>query len=173
MADSMPPETASCTASNQPPSSASEDAASVFVALAAAVMPRGQAAHLRLTSVASACHRPTWVVWGRRLAVVEAAHRLALEGIAIELPLVAVPTLLIVGGGLTGSAFPGLAAFSDQGTRRSAGIAFAADEIGAAAGAVLVGMIAIPWAGITATAVGLAFVSMSTIPAVVIALRRK
>jgi hypothetical protein len=94
-------------------------------------------------------------------------------GIAIELPLVAVPTLLIAGGGLTGSAFPGLAAFSDQGTRRSAGIAFAADEIGAAAGAVLVGMIAIPWAGITATAVGLAFVSMSTIPAVVIALRRK
>jgi hypothetical protein len=41
-----------------------------------------------------------------------------------------------------------------------------------AAGALVVGIVAIPWAGFTATALGLAFLSLSAIPAVVVALRR-
>jgi hypothetical protein len=106
------------------------------------------------------------------LAVGIALSLLIAAGIAIHLPLVAVPCLLIAGGALTGAAFPGLAALSGHGPRRSAGIAFAADEAGAAAGALVVGIVAIPWAGLTATALGLAFLSLAAIPAVVVALRR-
>lgn len=69
-------------------------------------------------------------------------------------------------------AFPGLTALSGRATRRAAGIAFAADEAGAAAGALVVGIIAIPWAGLTATALGLAVLSLAAIPAVLVALRR-
>jgi spermidine synthase len=93
-------------------------------------------------------------------------------GVAIHLPHVAVPMLLIAGGALTGAAFPGLTALSSRDSRRGAGIAFAADEAGAAAGALVVGIVAIPWAGLTATALGLAFLSLAAIPAVLMALRR-
>jgi spermidine synthase len=93
-------------------------------------------------------------------------------GIAILFPLAAVPVLLIAGGGLTGAAFPGLTALSGHASRRGAGIAFAADEVGAAAGALVVGIFAIPWAGLTATAWGLAALQLTAIPAVLMALRR-
>jgi hypothetical protein len=109
---------------------------------------------------------PTVLAVGIMLSLLIAA------GIAIHLPLVAVPCLLIAGGALTGAAFPGLAALSGHRPRRSAGIAFAADEAGAAAGALVVGIVAIPWAGLTATALGLAALSLAAIPAVVVALRR-
>jgi hypothetical protein len=69
-------------------------------------------------------------------------------------------------------AFPGLTAIGDRGSRHGSGIAFAADEAGAACGAVVVSIIAIPWAGLTATALGLAILSLAAIPAVVAALRR-
>jgi hypothetical protein len=93
-------------------------------------------------------------------------------GIAIRFPFVTVPLLLIAGGALTGAAFPALIALSGLDVRRGAGIAFAADEVGAAAAAVIVGIIAIPWAGLTATALGLAFLSLAAIPAVVVSLRK-
>jgi len=115
----------------------------------------------------------------------EPAHRLPLAlaagavlslliaaGVAVHFPLAAVPVLLIAGGGLTGLAFPGLTALSGRGSRRSAGIAFAADEAGAAAGALIVGIVAIPWAGLTATAWGLAALQLAAIPAVLMTLRR-
>lgn len=69
-------------------------------------------------------------------------------------------------------AFPGLTALSGLESRRGAGIAFAADEVGAAAGALVVGIIAVPWAGLTATAWGLAALQVAAIPAVFVALRR-
>jgi hypothetical protein len=93
-------------------------------------------------------------------------------GVAIRFPLAVVPTFLIAGGGLTGMAFPGLTALSGLASRRGAGIAFAADEAGAAAGALVVGIIALPWAGLTATAWGLAALQVAAIPAVLMALRR-
>jgi spermidine synthase len=117
-----------------------------------------------------------WLQPNRRLPLVLAAGTLLslliAGGIAIRFPLVAVPALLIAGGGVTGAAFPGLTALSGRGSRRDAGIAFAADEAGAAAGALVVGIIAIPWAGLTATALGLAVLSLAAIPAVLMTLRR-
>jgi hypothetical protein len=117
-----------------------------------------------------------WAQPARRLPLVLAAGAalslLIAGGVAIRFPLVAVPVLLIAGGALTGAAFPGLTALSGRSSRRGAGIAFAADEAGAAAGALVVGIIAIPWAGLTATALGLAVLSLAAISAVVVSLRR-
>jgi hypothetical protein len=54
-------------------------------------------------------------------------------------------------------AFPGTAHLAGSGdTRRGSALAFAADEAGAAAAALLVGILALPWAGTRATAGGLA-----------------
>jgi hypothetical protein len=106
------------------------------------------------------------------LAAGAALSLLIAGGVAIHFPRAAVPMLLIAGGGLTGMAFPGLTVLSGQTSRRAAGIAFAADEAGAAIGALVVGIIAIPWAGLTATAIGLAVLYLAAIPSVVIALRK-
>jgi spermidine synthase len=94
-------------------------------------------------------------------------------GIALAFPLVLVPVLLASAGALTGAAFPGLTALASGGTRRGAGIAFAADEIGAAAAAMLVGIIAIPWAGLMTTALGVGALVLASIPAAVVHTRRK
>jgi hypothetical protein len=67
----------------------------------------------------------------------------------------------------------GLAALSGDDTRRAAGVAFAADEIGAAIGAVVVGIIAIPWAGLTSTALGLGVLVLAAIPAVLVTARHE
>jgi spermidine synthase len=92
-------------------------------------------------------------------------------GVAPVYPLVLVPVLLASAGGLTGAAFPGLTALVRGETRRGAGIAFAADEVGAAAAALVVGMIAIPWAGLRMTALGIGALVLAAIPAVVISTR--
>ena len=117
-----------------------------------------------------------WSRPARRLPLVLAGGAtlslLIAGGIAIFSPLAAVPAMLIAGGMLTGAAFPGLTALSGRDSRRGAGIAFAADEVGAATGALVVGIIAIPWAGFTATACGLAALHIAAIPAVLMALRR-
>ena len=117
-----------------------------------------------------------WPSPARRLPLVLAAGAtlslLIAGGVAIRFPLASVPVLLIAGGGLTGAAFPGLTALGGSSSRRGAGIAFAADEAGAAAGALVVGIIAVPWAGLTATAIGLAVLELAAIPAVIMALRR-
>jgi hypothetical protein len=94
-------------------------------------------------------------------------------GIAIVIPLAGVPALLIAGGLLTGLAFPGMADLAGPDPRRGSGLAFAADEAGAAVAALLIGILAIPWAGLTATAAGIAVLQLAAIPAVVVALRRR
>jgi hypothetical protein len=48
-----------------------------------------------------------------------------------------------------------------------AGLAFAADEIGAATAALIIGAMAIVWAGMTATACGLALIASAARPAAV------
>jgi hypothetical protein len=117
-----------------------------------------------------------WSHPARRLPAILAAgcvmSALVAAGIAIVIPLVAVPALLIAGGLLTGLAFPGMAELAGRGARRGAGLAFAADEAGAAAAALLIGILAIPWAGLTATAAGIAVLQLAAIPAVVVGLRR-
>ena len=87
-------------------------------------------------------------------------------GVATRAPLALVPTLLAVGGVLTGAAFPGLGELAGRGSgRRGAGLAFAADEAGAAVAALTIGTVAIPWVGMTATALGLAVLGLAAIPA--------
>lgn len=88
-------------------------------------------------------------------------------GAAVAVPLAAVPALLVAGGALTGAAFPGLARLGGRDTRRDAGAAFAADEAGAAAAAIAIGVVVIPWAGLSITAAGLAILLVAAIPAVV------
>ena len=98
---------------------------------------------------------------------------LVAAGIAILVPMVAVPSLLVGSGLLTGLAFPGMAQLAGRGPRQGAGIAFAADEAGAAVAALLIGILAIPWAGLAATAAGIAVLQVAAIPAVVVALRKR
>jgi len=93
-------------------------------------------------------------------------------GIAVMNPIVAIPPLLLSAGLLTGLAFPGMTALVHSKTRRRAGVVFAADEAGAASAALVVGVFAIPWAGLTAIAIGLAILQLAAIPAVMVALRR-
>ena len=118
-----------------------------------------------------------WPHPARKLPTILAAgflmSALVATGIAIVVPLAAIPALLIAGGLLTGLAFPGMAELAGRGPRRGAGIAFAADEAGAAVAALLVGILAIPWAGLTATAAGIAVLQLAAIPAVVVALRKR
>jgi hypothetical protein len=118
-----------------------------------------------------------WPDPARRLPVVlamgAALSALIATGIAIEVPLAVVPMLLVSAGVLTGAAFPGLASLSGDANRRGAGIAFAADEVGAAIGAVVVGIIAIPWAGLTSTALGLGVLILAAIPAVLMTARHE
>jgi spermidine synthase len=83
----------------------------------------------------------------------------------IHIPVVLVPLLLLVGGGLTGAAFPVLGRSAANGNpRRGAGLAFAADELGAALAALTIGTVAIPWFGMTATSLGLAAIGLAAIP---------
>ena len=93
-------------------------------------------------------------------------------GPAIRYPLIGVPLMLGIGGALTGAAFPALTSFGGGDVRRTAGVTFAADEVGAAVGALIVGIFAISWAGLTATAWGLATLQIAAIPAVIMTLRR-
>ena len=86
-------------------------------------------------------------------------------GVAFHLPALTIPVLLAAGGALTGAAFAGVAELAGRGdTRRGAGLAFAADEAGAAVAALVVGILALPWAGMTATAVGLGLLGLAALP---------
>jgi spermidine synthase len=112
-------------------------------------------------------HLPVVLAAGATLSIVIASQ------LPMELPGLLVPTLLVAAGALTGAAFPGIAELAGRGQqRRGAGIAFAADEAGAACAALLVGIVALPWAGLATTAGGLALLSLAAIPAVVVRLRR-
>jgi spermidine synthase len=119
----------------------------------------------------------TWQRPERRLPQVLAAGAVLSLGIAVGLPWwlprLAVPLLLVGGGFLTGVAFAGVAQLAGRGhTRRGSGIGFAADEAGAAVAALVVGLVAMTWAGISATAVGLAIIELAAVPAVIVAARR-
>jgi spermidine synthase len=83
-------------------------------------------------------------------------------GLPVLLPIPFVPGLLFLGGLSTGAAFPIIAtAVGSDEDRRGAGIAFSADELGAAAAALIIGTVAVSWVGMTATAFGLAGLSLA------------
>ena len=87
-------------------------------------------------------------------------------GIPLMAPGVLVPVFLTLSGLITGAAFPCLGALAGgDSTRRGAGIAYSADELGAALAALIIGTAAIPWFGMTWSAVGLAVLGLAAMPA--------
>jgi len=94
------------------------------------------------------------------------------SGLPTAVPRLAVPPLLALGGAITGAAFPGIArlAGGDR-TRTGAGLAFAADEAGAAVAALVVGLLAIPWAGLRATAAGVGALDLAVAAALLLSRR--
>lgn len=86
-------------------------------------------------------------------------------GAATRVPWLLVPCLLAAGGALAGAAFPGLGELAGHGvSRQGAGRAFAADEVGAAAAALVIGTVAIPWVGMAGTAIALTVLGLTAIP---------
>jgi spermidine synthase len=137
-------------------------------ALTAAFMGGLAAGSLAAARWAHPVGRLPWVLLGGVGLSLVAATQLPMRA-----PAVLVPLLLVLGGVLTGAAFPALSELAGRGgVRRGAGIAFAADEAGAAAAALVVGILALPWAGLVATATGLAILELAALPAVILALRR-
>ncbi len=95
------------------------------------------------------------------------------SGMPLAFPRAAVVPLLLVGGALTGAAFPSVSRLAGGGaTRRGAGRGFAADEVGAAAGALLVGLVVLPWAGLAAGALGIAALQLAAAAALLLAASR-
>jgi hypothetical protein len=84
-------------------------------------------------------------------------------GLPLAAPRLTVVPLLALAGALTGAAFPAIAQrIAPADARSGAGRGFAADEVGAAGGALFVGLVAIPWAGMPAVAGGLALLTAVT-----------
>jgi spermidine synthase len=95
------------------------------------------------------------------------------SGVSTALPLAIIPLALLAAGIVTGAAFPGLTALGRAGIRHSAGTAFAAEELGAAFGALTVGIVAIPWAGLRLTALGLGVLLFAAIPGMLVRSRHE
>lgn len=122
--------------------------------------------------------------WGRRdaagtgrlltaLLAGVAVSLLLAAGAPLHFPRVACVPLLLLAGASTGAAFPGVALLAGGAAPAlGAGRGFAADEAGAAAGALVVGLAALPVAGMRATAAGLAAVGAAAAVAVLAARRR-
>jgi hypothetical protein len=90
-------------------------------------------------------------------------------GVPLDHPRAVCVPLLLLAGACTGAAFPGVALLAGG---AGAGRAFAADEAGAAAGAAVIGVAALPVAGMRATALGLAVVGAAAAVAAAAARRR-
>lgn len=115
--------------------------------------------------------RPAALLWvlagGAALSLVVAT------GTPLEYPRAAVVPLLVLGGGLTGAAFPAVAALAGRRSPdRGIGRGFAADEAGAAAAAAVLGLLVVPWAGMAASAAAIAVLEVSAAVALLAAARR-
>ncbi len=98
----------------------------------------------------------------RLLALGAALALLVASRVPSHLSALTIPALLVAAGVVTGAAFPALAAISpERSVRERAGFVFAADELGAAAAALLVGTVALPILGATVTALGLASIQLA------------
>ena len=95
-------------------------------------------------------------------------------GVPLTWPRAAIVPLLFLAGSFTGAAFPPVASLAGRGeTRRGAGRGFAADEAGAGVAALAVGLLVLPWAGMTAVALGIAVVQAGTAAALGLSARRR
>ncbi len=88
-------------------------------------------------------------------------------------PRLTIVPLLALAGGITGASFPALALRSGGGDRAAgAGRGFAGDELGAGLAALTIGLVVLPWAGMTAVALVLACLQGGAAAAVVLSDRR-
>ncbi len=103
-----------------------------------------------------------------------AALSLALaSGVALAFPRAAVLPLLVLGGALTGAAFPAVAALTGGATPgRGVGRGFAADEAGAGVAALVLGLLVVPWAGMAVAGAAIAVLEAGTAAALLAAARR-
>ncbi len=125
----------------------------------------GGAALARRRGLAGARHLAAVLAAGAALSLAIAA------GAALAWPRLAIVPMLALAGGLTGSAFPAVASLAGAGVRKGAGRGFAADEIGAGAAALLVGIILLPWAGMAAACLGIAALEAGAAAALLLAVR--
>ncbi|MEP0774540.1 MAG: hypothetical protein HRF46_09280, partial [Acidobacteriota bacterium] len=89
-------------------------------------------------------------------------------------PRATIVPLLVVAGACTGAAFPGLAELAGGGNqRRGAGRSFAADELGAAMGALVLGTVALPWLGLPGAGAALAVIMAAALGCVLVGRRRR
>jgi spermidine synthase len=104
---------------------------------------------------------------GAGLSLVLASHAMLLWPRATIVPL-------LVGAGIvTGASFPALACRLGRGDAAlGAGRGFAGDELGAALAALTIGLLVLPWAGMTAVALALASLEAGAAAAIVLANRR-
>jgi len=118
-----------------------------------------------------------WTAAERRLPMLLAAgaavSALMAGPVPFKLPRLLIPLLLVTGGAITGAAFPGLSRLvGGDDPRRGGGGGFAADEAGAALAALAVGLLAIPWAGLKATALTIATLDVTAAAMLWLSLRR-
>ena len=91
------------------------------------------------------------------------------SGLPFLSPRTVIMPLLLAAGACTGGAFPGLAALAGgRNERRGAGRGFAADEAGAALGALGFGLFALPWLGVGGSGAVLAAMLASALAAVLL-----
>ncbi len=94
-------------------------------------------------------------------------------GAPLAWPRTTIVPLLLLAGLLTGAAFPAVASLAGRGeTRRGAGRGFAADEAGAGLAALTVGLLVLPWAGMTAVGLGIALLQGGCAAALALSARR-
>ncbi|HQU33870.1 MAG TPA: hypothetical protein PLB88_06095 [Thermoanaerobaculaceae bacterium] len=95
-------------------------------------------------------------------------------GVPLAFPRAAIVPLLLLGGVLTGAAFPSVSLLAGGGApRRGVGRGFAADEAGAAVAALLVGLVVLPSAGLAAGALGIAALEVAAAAALLLAASRR
>ncbi len=100
---------------------------------------------------------------------------LALAGaVPLLWPRTTIVPLLVGAGACTGAAFPGLAELAGGGNqRRGAGRSFAADELGAAIGALVLGTVALPWLGLPGAGTALAVIMAAALGSLLVGRRRR
>jgi spermidine synthase len=99
---------------------------------------------------------------------------LVAAGAPLAWPRATIVPLLLLAGLLTGAAFPAVASLAGSGrTRRGAGRGFAADEAGAGLAALTVGLLVLPWAGMSAVGLGIAVLQGGTAAALGLSARRR
>jgi len=105
------------------------------------------------------------------LAAAAAVFSLLVGGLAkVQPPSAGIVAGLVAAGAVTGVTFPAVAFRIGGGrAREGAGRGFAADELGAACSALVVGVVVIPWVGMTGTAAALAGVTGALAAALLLA----